>query len=49
MLKVSFCMVTTGFATCRIRYVPVRNKFAIYYFLQTIENIPLIAPEKKIF
>ena len=42
-----FCMVTTGFSTCRIHYILACNKFAAYYFLETIENIPLIALEKK--
>ena len=42
-------LATTHFATCRIRYVLVRNKFATYYFLWTTENFPLITLEKKIF
>ena len=41
------CMVTIGFATCRIHYILVCNKFTTYYFLETTENIPLIALEKK--
>ena len=40
---------TARFATCRIRYVLVRSKFATYYFLWTTENTPLIALENKIF
>ena len=40
-------MVTTSFATCRIHYILVCNKFASYYFLETTEIIPLIALEKK--
>ena len=41
-------MVTTGFSTCRIHYILACNKFTAYYFLETIENIPLIALEKKL-
>lgn len=35
--------VTTGFATCRTRYVLVHNKFATYYFRYTTEYIPLVS------
>ena len=37
-------MVTTGFATFRIRYVLVRNKFATYYFQYSLNH-----SRKKIF
>ena len=39
--------VTTGFATCRTRYVLVHNKFATYFFLYTTEYIPLVSLKKK--
>ena len=40
--------VTTGFATCRTRYVLVHNKFATYYFLYTTEYIPLVSLKKNL-
>ena len=41
-------VVSFDFATRRTRYVLVLNKFATYFFLWTIENIPLIAREKNL-